>query len=659
MRNLLLLLLLSAITLAASTDSRGAPMRPQEYLSGNSIKVKQNGSKWTIRGGSREVTFNEQDFSMAVKAGGTWQMRPSQPDDLSVAGPEGAAALPLTQAARLSVSSYDTGRITGIKVVLAGFKNQDKELDCSLQLIIALEGRTEELVCEAIPVEGSAAITELKWPKAFVPGSLDATVVPAMQGMLVPAKWPKKVFLFDTVSYGRGLYMPWWGFQKGKSAAAVMLETPDDGGCTFEHPAGGPTLMEARWLASLGRMRYPRRARLVFQETGNYVTLAKRYRQHVIETGHFVSLRQKIARSPLVRKLIGSPVVHFGILTHIQPDSSYYHKDEPEKNHNFVSFDQRAAELQKLYDSGIKQAYVHLDGWGFRGYDNLHPDVLPPPPEGGGWDGMKRFGDVCDRLGYVFAIHDQYRDYYVDAASYSDSRTIVDAAGNRPFHSTWLGGKQSILCPSFVPGYVKRNHREILDQGVKLRGAYLDVFAVVPPDECFSPEHPATRSDCLKSRGDAFDLVRAQLGIASSEEPADWAIPYIDLVHHGPYALDPNPGGGEAMGVPIPLLNLVYHDALVMPWTASPGKGGWGIPNSDSGYLHALANGGIPYISTSPDEAEKQRIQTLCDLNRRVALQEMTDHEFLDSSYRKQRTAFADGTTVTVDFDSGEFSISN
>jgi hypothetical protein len=30
---------------------------------------------------------------------------------------------------------------------------------------------------------------------------------------------------------------------------------------------------------------------------------------------------------------------------------------------------------------------------------------------------------------------------------------------------------------------------------------------------------------------------------------------------------------------------------------------------------------------------------------------EMTRHQFLDSIYRKERTTFADGTTVTVDWD--------
>ena len=32
---------------------------------------------------------------------------------------------------------------------------------------------------------------------------------------------------------------------------------------------------------------------------------------------------------------------------------------------------------------------------------------------------------------------------------------------------------------------------------------------------------------------------------------------------------------------------------------------------------------------------------------------EMTNHEFLDQNHRRERTTFADGTTVTVDFDAG------
>jgi len=305
--------------------------------------------------------------------------------------------------------------------------------------------------------------------------------------------------------------------------------------------------------------------------------------------------------------------------------------------------------LRALCKKGVEKAYVHLDGWGLRGYDNLHPDILPPCPEAGGWDGMKRFADVCDELGYVFAIHDQYRDYYLDAASYDERHTIVNENGKRPYGSTWHGGKQSILCAVLAPGYVRRNHEAIFAHGIKLNGAYLDVFAVVVPDECYNEEHPMSRTDCMRCRAECFAFVRSKGGIVSSEEPVDWAIPHIDLVHHGPYALDPNPGRGPAMGIPIPLFSLVYHDALLLPW--SMGKGSWGIPETDLGMLHALLNGGMPYLSIDPSEEELERVRTVCELHQNVALLEMANHEFLDGSYRRQRSTFADGTQVLIDLD--------
>lgn len=636
----------------------GAEMKPEDYLSSKKISVRQDGRNWIIKGEHRTVTLNEADLAVTVKSGpNEWAMRPSQPNDLTVESDGKRFDLALT-AGRMEVSRYDTGRLTGLKIALREFKQDGKPLDFALQLFMCLEGSSEELVCEVVPTEGTARIKELRWPKAFQPNTVDATVIPAMQGMLLPRSWPNKVYLYDRMTYGRGLYMPWWGYEIGKTSAVLILETPDDAGCQMEHPAGGPTLMETVWVHSLGKLGYTRRARIAFFDEGDYVALAKRYRRYVIETGRFVSLKEKIARSPIVGQLIGTPVVHTSILYHTQPESSYYDKSDPSKNHVLVTFDARAEELKKLAAKGVKRAYVHLDGWGFRGYDNFHPDILPPCPEAGGFDGMKRFGDACDELGYIFAIHDQYRDYYLDAASYDERHTIMNENGSRPFESTWPGGRQSILCSSFAPGYVKRNHRALLDHGIKVKGAYLDVFAVVPPDECYNPEHPVTRADCLRYRGECFDLVRAQLGVASSEEPADWAVPHLDLVHHGPYPLDPNPGKGPAMGIPVPLFNLVYHDAIILPWTPSATKGGWGIPDADSGYLHCLLNAGIPYLSLNPDKDELQRMRTMCALHKRVGLLEMTNHEFLDSSHRRQRSTFADGTTVTVDFDSGEYTVS-
>jgi hypothetical protein len=630
----------------ASGDDFGVPK----------IRVAEKEGKWLLNGQKNRVELNPADLQMTVDAAGRrWGTVASSVGDLLAETGGKTCSLRLADAAERSVTPYETGFQTGVKIALRGFRQGEAKMDLALDLFLCLEGEREELVCELVAREETVRVLECLWPPALADSSFDATVIPFMQGMLLPKNWDRKVRLYDTMCYGRGLYMPWWGHQQGPAAMLLLIETPDDAGCRFEHPAGGPTRMGLRWVHSLGRLQYPRRVRLCFFENGNYVSMAKRYRQYVQETGHFVSLREKIARSPLVAKLIGSPVVHTSILSHIQPESQYYHKDDPARNHQLTTFDERARQLRLLAEKGVPRAYVHLDGWGFRGYDNLHPDILPPCQEAGGWDGMQRLAETCDQLGYVFAIHDQYRDYYLDAKSYDARHTILDRQGGRPLHSIWYGGRQSILCPRLAPGHVQKNYLALLNHGIKVRGAYLDVFAVVSPDECYSPEHPASRRDCLDYRGLGMDFVRARGGVVSSEEPADWAVPHIDLVHHGPYALDPNPGHGPALGIPIPLFSLVYHDALLLPW--SLGKGAWGIPQNDWGYLHALANAGLPYLSLHPGAEEMQQVRTLCALHERVGLLEMTSHEFLDGSFRRWRTSFADGTTVTIDLDKDTFEI--
>jgi hypothetical protein len=639
----------------SAQDEWGAPKVQVQQPALSKVEGKEG--RWSIEGLKNRVELNPSDLQMTVHAGGqNWSMMPSFSGDLIVEKAGKTFALRLADAGEKLICPYQTGFKTGIKIDLGNFRHEKDEIDLQISLFVCLQGQYEELVCELAPQEKTTTILECFWPGAIADTCFDTTIVPFMQGMLLPKDWPDKVWLYDSVCYGRGLYMPWWGHQKENSAILVLIETPADAGCRFEHPPGGPTKMQLKWIHCLGKLQYPRRVRLCFFEKGNYVDMAKRYRQHVKETGHFVGLKEKIARNPLVERLIGCPVIHTGILSHIQPESRYYHKDDPAKNHQLTSFDERAQQLRQLADKGINRAYVHLDGWGFRGYDNLHPDILPPCPEAGGWQGMKDFAETCDQLGYVFAIHDQYRDYYLDAKSYDARHTILDRNGNRPYGSTWFGGKQSIICPRLALGHVKKNYLSLLEHGVKVRGAYLDVFAVVPPDECYNPEHPASRADCLKYRGMCLDFIRATGGVVSSEEPADWAIPHIDLVHHGPYALVPDPGHGPAMGIPVPLFNLVYHDAILLPW--SLGKGGWGIPQNDLGLLHGLANAGLPYLSLNPGEQELKQVRTMCALHQRVGLLEMTKHEFLDKSFRKQRTTFADGTTVTIDQDNDDFEIS-
>ena len=109
----------------------------------------------------------------------------------------------------------------------------------------------------------------------------------------------------------------------------------------------------------------------------------------------------------------------------------------------------------------------------------------------------------------------------------------------------------------------------------------------------------------------------------------------------------------KAVGIHIPLFNLVFHDCVIIPWI-SKGRtvhGGWGIPGSDSAYLHAILNGGPVYCPIHADEERIREVEEACAIAEKLAKEKMLRHEIIDGNIRRQRTIWSDGTVIEVDFD--------
>jgi len=650
------------------------------------VAVSRTADGWVIEHPKLKVRLSEATLGLRIEQpdGETWESLPG-PDDAIVAVAAGAERrAPLTSAAKRRFRVYRTGYCVGVRADLSDFappspggaaaKAGDATIPSNLALIAAVEATTGELVCQIIAEERGVFILSVRWPPAFeLPkAAANYTVWPLMQGMLLPSDWAEDAsfttgFPGSDRTFTRALYMPWWGQVKDGHGYIAILETPYDAGGALSHPPGGPTVAQPVWHSSLGHFSYRRVIRYAFFEKANHVTLAKRYRKYAQSIGWWRSLAEKAAGNPRIGTLLGGAIYSAGILTHIQPDSLYYRKDAPAANHQCVTFEQRAKEIAEIARKSGLRGEFHLDGWGVRGYDNLHPDVLPACPEAGGWQGMRVVADACAQSGWVFAIHDNYRDFYFDAPSYSPDLAVNGPNGELYEHAIWLGGKQALLCAALAPGYLRRNLDAIRENGVNLAGIYLDVFAIADLDECFHPDHRMTREECAAYRIACFDECRSRGLVVSSEEPVDFPAAHIDLVHHAPYAQRPDPGRPakekQQIGIACPLFSLVYHDAVVVPW--SFGKGAWGIPPADDGFLHALLNGGIGYIGLDENAIKQCRIAA--ELHRRVGFLEMTNHEYLDGdglpaaasakAWRRQRSTFADGTTVEVNFDTGEHKI--
>jgi hypothetical protein len=268
---------------------------------------------------------------------------------------------------------------------------------------------------------------------------------------------------------------------------------------------------------------------------------------------------------------------------------------------------------------------------------------------------MRELSDTMKDMNYMFGIHDQYRDYYFDAPTFDENFAVRNVDGTIPEFARWAGGRQSYLCASQAPFYVKRNFEELFKQGIHLEGTYLDVFTCNEGDECVHPWHKMTRKECFEYRKACFDYLLSRGILPSSEEVVDWSMQSLVFAHYAPYDFMLAGKASPRKGIPVPLFNLVYHDCVVLPWIMNSND------SEDDYMLYALLNGGSAYVDCEVEgkelEREIERYRIVAELQEKIAKCEMVKHEFLDHSYKVERATYSDGTEITVDFNNQTYQI--
>ena len=287
---------------------------------------KQQGHEYHIQAGGLRVTWDEKRFTWAAQRGRRcWECAEPEPDALKVRAPK-SMAIAMRSARRVKTTPFENGALVGVVCEAADFAGLPGTSRLSLTLVLAIEKTTGELVAQVDGETEGLFFEHLCWPGPvlFKRAAEQETVLPFNQGTVIPGNWPQAMARKEHLVYDRVLYMPWWGQRAGAAGYMAILETDADAGCRFEHPAGGPTRMGPWWPGSLGRIAYPRSIRYSFFDRCDYMSLCKHYRRYVMGTGKFVSMREKIAATPKVERLIGSPVIHTGVAHTIHPKSPFW-----------------------------------------------------------------------------------------------------------------------------------------------------------------------------------------------------------------------------------------------------------------------------------------------------------------------------------------------
>ncbi len=481
----------------------------------------------------------------------------------------------------------------------------------------------------------------LVFPAPFTGEAGDYLVVPMNEGISYPVD-DATIAPMRLIAYGgHGICMAFWGLTDGTKGHMAILETPDDVSIRIER-LGQRLVIAPSWEGQRAEFGYERRLRYVFFEHGGHVAMAKRYRAYAQELGLLKTLEEKRRTVPAVDRLLGAVNVW------------YWEKDA-------------VAMVKELKSAGIDRIL-----WSNR-----------QGPEG---------ITAMNALGVLTSRYDIYQDV-MDPANFSRLRSIhsdwttaawpqdimLDRTGNwiKGWAVTAKDGTMlpcGVLCDRRAVEYARE--RVPADLAIHpYLGRFIDTTTASPWRECYSPEHPMTRTESkewkmalLRYMSDAARMV------TGCETGHDASVPYLHfyegMMSLGPYRI---PDAGRRMqqivtDVPervakfqvghtyrLPLWELVFHDCTVSYWY-------WGDYNNklpalwDKRDLFNVLYGVPPMFMFTRAYWEENRArfvasyQNTCPIAQEVGMAEMTDHRFLTANRDVQQTTFANGISIIVNF---------
>ena len=482
-------------------------------------------------------------------------------------------------------------------------------------------------------------------PFATQPGMY--LVVPMNEGISYPVD-DESIRPLHLITYGgHGICMEFWGATDGARGQMAIIETGDDAAIRIDRVDGRLSIAQ-EWESQKGAFGYARRLRYVFFDAGGHVAICKRYRQYAKDTGLLVTLAEKRKAIPSVDLLVGAV--------------------------NVWCWDKNAPDIvREMQAAGIQRIL-----WSNR-----------QPPEN-----LKTLNEMP---GVLTSRYDIYQDCMNPAnfpllrGTHGDWTTeawpkdlCLGPSGK------WVPGWQveakdgsmipcGVLCDRQAPPYEDRRMSEELKTS-PYRCRFIDTTTASPWRECYSPDHPMTRSESRKFKMDLLGLVSGKFKLVTGSETGhDAAVPYVHyfegMLSLGPYRVH---DAGRAMQkivdeVPeqiskfqvghayrLPLWELVYHDCVVAQWY-------WGDYNNklpatwDKRDLFNVLYGTPPMFMFNRDLWAKNKdrfvksYKATCPVARAVGYAEMTDHKFLSPDRGVQQTVFANGVTVTVNFGPAAF----
>lgn len=590
------------------------------------VRARDLPGQLVIQNRSIEVTFFPSNGAFAVKdlmTGRNWTQHPSITAGMIVAG---------------ASKDRDTIQMT----LMHGPSGLE------LKGVLKLELSKPELLFE---LSGQGEQTaHLRYPYPFRSQGGDNLVIPLNEGITYPVE-EQDIPLHRLIAYGgHGICMAFWGVTDGQAGHGVIIETPDDAAIQMvRHESLMGVAPE--WEPQHGLFGYTRKLRYFFFEKGGHVAIAKRYRAHSQDTGLLKTLSDKRKQNENVDLLIGAVNVWCW-------------------DHNAVAI------VKDLKSAGIERI--------------LWSNAQPP-------ENIKALND----LGVLTSRYDIYQDVMNPAEFPKLSWIHGDWTTNawpkdiiRDARENWIKGwgvetkdgamiDCGVICDKRALDYAReRVPADLKTHPYKAR--FIDTTTAAPWHECYSPEHPMTRTESKQWKMKLLEYMSKDCRLVTGCETGhDASVPFLHyfegMLSLGPYRV---PDAGRHMqviwtNVPdnvarfqvgqkyrLPLWELLYHDCVVAQWY-------WGDYNNKlpaiwrKRDLFNVLYGTPPMFMFTRDLWEKNRerfvesYKNTCPHIRKSGYSEMLEHRFLSKDRDVQQTRFANGQVVTVNFGTNSFTMAD
>ena len=502
----------------------------------------------------------------------------------------------------------------------------------------------------------------IQYPPTFYNGS-DALkwMLPKDSGLLLGATdmdsdLNKKLTITELYCAG-GLNMAFFGAvdTQAKSGYLAVIDTPINATVLYPQSQLGSKPGFLPLVAFIGDKdvwQEDRTVRFCFSRDTDYVKLAKAYREIAREKGYLVTYAEKAATNPWVERTAVAHRVDLGIDK--RAIMTYFDMLSEAGITNVMT------KTSGVRDSLAGGAYVSADDLIA---DGVYKDIMEKYPDALLFE-YENTRDVYLREG----------EFKVDTDYVSFAKKYLQKGKTGAYFYGWTditGVSANILCQSINKAYFDYwlNRRPLEEYPTYIK--FYDVLATcsLAEGQCYDAAHPFNRTDTYNSKQDLMQYVVEHKLDAHAEGTAEYLVPYSTSFEgslgfmnitgvSSPTDMMTRKNGIANEAERIPLWQLVFHDAAGTYWH-------WEFGSLDDverntycdlfsllygergmfGPFYSKTHLGSSYFKTM-----LERIKKLNTVLLEAGTEELVDHRFLTEDGKVQRTLFANGLQVTVNF---------